>query len=295
MPFFVKTYLFIFFAKSVDFTAFFCYTYSNLYTGERRIRVKNKIRDIRVFLSHAEFWIFLVAVLFLLLFALLEVQLHIYRSTLPRSILLRILLLFMICLLFYLGGTLYVQRTKDRRILSRLLFFFFLLYIYLLLNVTLFEKGFGRHHLVGEEENTREYYLRYFVNLTPFHSIWEVYIKGLMKGYVSFYYVVLNLAGNIGVFMPMSFFLPVLFRAQRRWYVFIPTLLLSVIAVEAVQFLFMVGSCDVDDLILNAFGAILLYFLLYLPPLKRLCARICGDTENENSKKTTEVNTHEQA
>lgn len=228
------------------------------------------------FLKSAEAWIFLAATLFLLLFAILEVQLHTYRSALPRSILLRILLLFMICLLFYLGGLLYVQRTKDRRILPRLFFFFFLLYLYLLLNVTLFEKGFGRDHLVGNGESQREYYLRYFVNLTPFHSIWEVYIKGLLNGYVSAYYVLLNLLGNVGVFMPLAFFLPLLFRAQRHWYIFLPTLLLSVIAVELLQFSFMVGSCDVDDLILNTFGATLLYFLMRIPLLARLISRICG-------------------
>lgn len=238
------------------------------------------------FFRSAEAWIFLAATLFLFLFAILEVQLHTYRSALPRSILLRILLLFMICLLFYLGGILYAQRTADQRILLRLIFFFFLLYLYLLLNVTLFEKGFGRDHLVGNGESDREYYLRYFVNLTPFHSIWEVYIKGLLNGYVSAYYVLLNLLGNVGVFMPLAFFLPVLFRAQRRWYVFLPTLLFSVIAVELLQFAFMVGSCDVDDLILNTFGATLLYFLLRIPPVARLIARLCGHPIFKKQKAT---------
>lgn len=244
--------------------------------------MKRKRSGAVAFFKSAEGWIFAVATLFLLLFALLEIQLHTYRSVLPRSILLRVLLLTLICLLFYLGGTLYVQRTGNTALLLRLVFFFFLLYLYLLLNVTLFEKGFGRDDLVGTEENTREYYLRYFVNFTPFHSIWEVYIQGLIKGYVSSYYVLLNLLGNVGVFMPLAFFLPVLFRSQRRWYVFLPTLLFSVIAVETLQFLFMVGSCDVDDLILNTLGATLLYFLLRLPPLARLIARICG-TATKNS------------
>ncbi len=256
--------------------------------------MKRKTGAAGAFFRSAEGWVFLAAGLFLLLFAILEVQLHTYRSTLPRSILLRILLLSLICLLFYLGGMLYAQRTKDRRIFLRLFSFFFLLYLYLLLNVTLFEKGFGRDHLVGEQENTREYYLRYFVNLTPFHSIWEVYIKGLMEGYVTPYYVLLNLFGNIGVFMPLAFFLPILFRAQRRWYVFFPTLTFSVIAVELVQFVFMVGSCDIDDLILNVFGAILLYLLLRLPPLKRLCMRICGDTpkQSQSDKKQNSGGQH---
>ena len=252
--------------------------------------MRRSTENLVAFLRSAEAWVLLAASLFLLLFAVLEVQLHTYRSALPRSILLRVLLLFLICLLYYLGGTLYAQRTGKSKILLRLFFFFFLLYLYLLLNVTLFEKGFGRDHLVGNGEDARDYYLRYFVNLTPFHSIWEVYIKGLMEGYVSSYYVLLNLLGNVAVFMPLAFFLPLLFRAQRRWFVFLPTLLLSVIAVELLQLVFMVGSCDVDDLILNASGALFLYFLLRIPPLARLVARICGvpTTNKETTNKEKE-------
>ena len=238
----------------------------------------------------AEQWIFLAATVFLFFFAILEAQLHTYQRVLPHSILLRILLLLLICVLFYLGGALYAQRTNNTQILFRLIFFFFLLYLYLLLNVTLFEKGFGRDNLVGQEENTREYYLRYFVNLTPFRSIWEVYIKGLMKGYVSAYYVLLNFFGNICVFMPFSFFLPAIFPLQRRWYIFLPTLLCSVIAVELLQFAFMVGSCDVDDVILNVFGAALFYFILRLPPLSRLVSRLCGVAR---TKQNTEDHTNE--
>ena len=236
--------------------------------------MKNKLRDRIRSLCHAETFVCIAAILFLLLFALLEVCLHMRVSTLPRSVLLRIVLLMMICLLFYLSAMLYAERTGDRRCFPRLIVFFFFLYLYLLLNVTLFEKGFGRDTLFDGTESSRDYYLRNFVNFRPFHSIWSVYISGLVKGYVSPYYVLLNLLGNVCVFMPMSFFLPMIFKAQRRWYIFLPTLILSVVCVELLQFFFMVGSCDIDDLILNAFGAILLYFVLKIPYLADLCVRI---------------------
>ncbi len=227
--------------------------------------MKNKLSNLFAKILHAESWVCAAAFLFLLLFAILEVSLHIGTGTLPRSVLLRIILLILICLLFYLSAMLYADRTGDRRMFPRLIVFFFFLYLYLLLNVTLFEKGFGRDSLLDGGENTREYYLQNFVNFIPFQSIWEVYILGLAHGYVSSYYVILNLLGNICVFMPVSFFLPTLWKVQRRWYVFIPTLVLSVVCVEALQFFFMVGSCDVDDLILNVFGGILLYFVLRIP------------------------------
>ena len=230
---------------------------------------------------HAETWVGAAALFFLFLFAILEVQLHTAVNTLPRSVLLRILLLVLICLLFYLSAMLYAQRTGDRRIFPRLIVFFFFLYLYLLLNVTLFEKGFGRDSLLDGGERTREYYLRNFVNFRPFHSIWKVYIVGLTHGYVSPYYVILNFLGNVCVFMPVSFFLPALFKAQKRWYVFLPTLVLSVICVELLQFFFMVGSCDVDDLLLNVLGASLLYFVLRHPSLATFTDRIVSGRKDE--------------
>ncbi len=236
--------------------------------------MKNKIRDLFSPLCHAETLICIAATLFLLLFAILEVSLHMQVSTLPRSVLLRIVLLVMICLLFYLSAMLYAERTGDRRFFPRLIVFFLFLYLYLLLNVTLFEKGFGRDTLLDNTESTREYYLQNFVNFRPFHSIWNVYVSGLINGYVSPYYVLLNLLGNVCVFMPLSFFLPVIFKRQRKWYVFLSTLILSVLCVELLQFFFMVGSCDVDDFILNVFGALLFYFVLKIPCIFNFCIRI---------------------
>ena len=225
---------------------------------------------------HAEAWVGTIALLFLLLFAVLEVMLHLPVSTLPRTVILRIVLLVLISFLFYLAAMLYAVRTGDKRLFPRLIAFFFVLYLYLLLDVTLFEKGFGRDTLISSGEQAREYYLQNFVNFIPFHSIWKVYVMGLANGFVSYYYALLNLLGNICVFMPMSFFLLALFKAQRKWYVFLPTITSLVICVELLQFYFMVGSCDIDDVILNVLGAAILYFILRLPPVAAFVYRASG-------------------
>jgi len=43
--------------------------------------------------------------------------------------------------------------------------------------------------------------------------------------------------------------------------------------VEAMQLLLCCGSCDVDDVILNLLGALLLYGLCMLPPVRRALER----------------------
>ncbi len=192
--------------------------------------------------------------------------------------LLRSAALVLICLIFYCGGRLRLQRTGDRATLRRLFFLFFILYLYLLLSFTLTDATMGRtgdflfNNVSFRDE--RAHYMKWFVNFVPFRSIYALYIRGLIHGYVSVYYVVLNFLGNLCLCMPLAFFLPLLCKHQRRWYFFLPTILFSVALIESLQLLFMVGSCDVDDFILNSVGAIGVYFLLRLPPIKRLLNKL---------------------
>jgi len=64
-----------------------------------------------------------------------------------------------------------------------------------------------------------------------------------------------NIGGNVVLFMPPGLLLPSLWRAQRRFWVFLLTMVLAVSAVELLQWYTTLGSLDVDDLILNLLGA----------------------------------------
>lgn len=227
---------------------------------------------------HADFWILLCASLFLLVFACTEVQNLLLDGGIRHSAVYRAVLLLLICALFYCGTYLYAERTGNKQSLCRLMLFFFLLYLYLLVNLTLLDRSLGRgtHTANVTSREKRSYYLERFVNFIPFQSIWEVYIQGFLHGYVNGYYMLLNLLGNVCALMPLSFFLPYFFKAQRKWYVFLPTMLVTVSLIEAMQFLFMVGSCDVDDLILNVGGAFLMFLLLRVPIMQRLTEKLTG-------------------
>lgn len=235
--------------------------------------MKKLLERCRDALKYADARVCLAASLFLLLFALSELLGHLNAERVPRSPLLCITLALLICALFYLGGALRVDRTGDRRVYSHLMWLFFAVYLYLILNFTLLDKGMGR---TDRLQFDRDYYLRWFVNLRPLQSIYEVYIKSIIHGYIPVYYILLNLLGNVCAFMPFALFLPYFFPLQRRWYVFLPTMLLTVAAVEALQFAFMVGSCDVDDLILNVGGAMILFFVLKIKKIQALLEKFTG-------------------
>ena len=70
---------------------------------------------------------------------------------------------------------------------------------------------------------------------------------------------IVNLLGNIGMFLPLGFCLPWAHVSLRRWW---KTLLAAagiVVCVELVQLVTLLGHCDVDDLILNLIGTAIGY------------------------------------
>ena len=74
-------------------------------------------------------------------------------------------------------------------------------------------------------------------------------------------------------FAPMGVFLPAVFRWQRSIFFFTATLTLAITAVEVAQVYTGTGSCDIDDLILNLAGALIVYIICRVTPLwHRICS-----------------------
>ena len=77
-------------------------------------------------------------------------------------------------------------------------------------------------------------------------------------------YVILNLFGNVVCFVPLGFVLPIL--SSKRWS-FIKVTFLSMsasILIEVIQLVTKLGSCDVDDIILNTCGGIIGCIIYYI-------------------------------
>lgn len=77
-----------------------------------------------------------------------------------------------------------------------------------------------------------------------------------------------NLAGNVVMFVPLGFFGPWLFPRLRKFGIHILAMLAVIVAVELLQWLTGLGTCDVDDLLLNLPGTCL-GFLLWKWPARR--------------------------
>ena len=70
-----------------------------------------------------------------------------------------------------------------------------------------------------------------------------------------------NFLGNLLAFLPLGLFLPLLFRRQRGFWLFLLTAIAVIVLVELLQLFTRRGALDVDDLLLNLPGAILGWLL----------------------------------
>ena len=96
---------------------------------------------------------------------------------------------------------------------------------------------------------------RYMYNLKPFDTIRHY----LQFDQISSMAAIINLVGNIAVFVPFGLLLPVIF--QRGFLRVFLTFLSGLFVLEMTQLLSRRGSLDIDDFILNTIGFIIGYWL----------------------------------
>lgn len=103
-------------------------------------------------------------------------------------------------------------------------------------------------------------YIRYSTNFIPFFSFYAFFTTP----YISYRVVVpflINLIGNMVLFLPWGIALPVLnekFVSAKRFFTLTA---IVIIAVEILQVLLQVGTCDVEDFLLNMIGATAGFFI----------------------------------
>lgn len=104
----------------------------------------------------------------------------------------------------------------------------------------------------GRTLSNREYHY----NLILFKEIRRFWVHRKILGIEA---VLVNLLGNIGVFVPVGLAVPLLFEEHRG---FFRTALLAFeisLAAELIQLVAKVGTFDVDDLLLNTIGGCIGY------------------------------------
>lgn len=139
---------------------------------------------------------------------------------------------------------------KLKKGIQAFLWIAFACYVFLLIAVMFL--GGRSHRFQGE---TFWDYISRSVNLIPFRTISEY----ILRGYHTL--AVRNIGGNLLLFMPMGFFLPVLFPFMQKLWKTVLSVCGIVLLAECLQLLLRRGIFDIDDLLLNATGAVFGYLV----------------------------------
>lgn len=155
------------------------------------------------------------------------------------------------------------KRKKRLRILGKILF---VLYIGFIIYFLLFSDFYGRS-LEGMQE--------YHYNLELFKEIKRFwYYKEQLGAYVVF----TNLLGNVLIFVPFGFFMPMASKHRSFLSAIFYSFALS-FCVETFQLMTKIGSFDVDDLFLNTIGGAVGYIVFVI------CAAIRRQNDKKNKRR----------
>jgi len=145
----------------------------------------------------------------------------------------------------------------------------FLLYTLMIIDFTLINDNFGRsisNIFLADSKQVNEYFANK-TNIIPFATV-KLFINAFKEGSLKPYIVLENIFGNFFVFMPFAFFVPNIFARINSAVKFLLLISLTVIFIEVLQIVFLTGSADIDDFILNVGGAMAAYGILNFSKVK---------------------------
>ena len=145
-----------------------------------------------------------------------------------------------------------VVKNKRINIAREIILFIFFVYFLFLLLLTIFKGGRIEFNNQFNSYMYREHGLLGIINIVPIKET----INTFMHSETGMRNSLRNLIGNILVFMPLGFFIPLLFDKFNNLKKVLKVGCLSSLAIELSQLFVGSNVCDIDDVIYNTLGAL---------------------------------------
>lgn len=175
-----------------------------------------------------------------------------------------------------------IKRTKDIQEKSDIRNFWlkilFIIYCLLLITILFLNNEYRMPGFQNISTFSKEHFES--SNIIPFSTIIG-YISGLISHDINTKIVIINFATNLFLFAPMGFFIPILFKEKiKNIKQFIIMIFITTVFVEILQFITYRGSTDIDDIILNMIGAIIVYILMKTKFAKKILEKVIDIEES---------------
>lgn len=104
--------------------------------------------------------------------------------------------------------------------------------------------------------------LRANLNVKPLDTVWRFcWVLRNSQDAAAVRHAVVNLVGNVVMFVPLGALTPYIWvKLQKFWRHFL-YMMLIIVCIEVLQLITLLGSCDVDDLLLNLAGTTIGFLL----------------------------------
>lgn len=197
---------------------------------------------------------YIISILIFLIYLKLDYNSHIELNYFVRLLFIIISSLFVI-IGNYIFSNNYIDKIDDKNKIKRISnIIIFIYYSILLFNMVFFARF----------SSYRSY------NLVPFKSIVDIISNG------SLYEIIINIFGNMFVFMPIEYFIIELFKVNRLS-INITISFSLLLIIELLQYIFKLGVFDIDDIILCLIG-MLSFYIFY----KKIMIKLGGKYEIKN-------------
>lgn len=107
-------------------------------------------------------------------------------------------------------------------------------------------------------------------NFIPFKTICG-YFNRLAKNTINTNIVITNILVNLILFLPMGMAVPVLFEKKiNKFWKFLLFIIALTLLIEILQFITLMGSSDIDDVILNTIGGCIGYGIIKINFVRKI-------------------------
>lgn len=158
---------------------------------------------------------------------------------------------------------------KNIKISKVAVMILFVIYLIALFGILFIRRRYAWSTWIWADERGLADRLRLDANFIPFKTILG-YINAFNEKTMNLNVIISNIVGNLLLFLPMGAALPFLFKRLRRLWKTMLTVFVIVLIVELLQFISGIGSADIDDVILNVFGAFIGYGIWKTPFVQKL-------------------------
>lgn len=164
-----------------------------------------------------------------------------------------------------------IEKEKNRR---RGITLIFIIYSILLVTLLLIDGNYRRLQFGGDIQLFSKQHFEFYSNIIPFATIIS-FITRYMENSINLSIVITNILGNIIAFAPFGILLPLVFKDKiNNVKKLTVSMIIIVFMVECIQFITKSGTFDVDDIMLNVLGAVIVYGISRIKVINGIISKV---------------------